>query len=77
MADVQPFFIDAIVLLAGAVITAPLFKRIGLGTVLGYLAAGVIIGPIIGFIREPEDILKFGELGVVMLLFIIGLEMKP
>ena len=77
MADVQPFFIDAIVLLAGAVITAPLFKRIGLGTVLGYLAAGVIIGPIIGFIREPEDILHFAELGVVMLLFIIGLELKP
>ncbi|MCG6857061.1 MAG: monovalent cation:proton antiporter-2 (CPA2) family protein [Salaquimonas sp.] len=77
MADIQPFFVDAIVLLAGAVITAPVFKRIGLGTVLGYLAAGVAIGPIIGFIRKPEDILHFAELGVVMLLFIIGLELKP
>jgi len=75
--NIPPFFVDAIVLLAGAVITAPLFRRIGLGTVLGYLAAGVVIGPVIGFIREPEEILHFAELGVVMLLFIIGLELKP
>lgn len=77
MASVPPVFVDAIVLLSGAVIAAPLFKRIGLGTVLGYLAAGIVIGPIVGFVREAEEILHFAELGVVMLLFIIGLELKP
>ncbi len=77
LAQVQPFFVDAIVLLSGAVIAAPLFKRFGMGTVLGYLGAGVVIGPVIGFIREPEEMLHFAELGVVMLLFIIGLELKP
>lgn len=77
MAAIEPLYTDAIVLLGGAVLAAPLFKRIGLGTVLGYLGAGVIIGPIIGFIDDAEEILHFAELGVVMLLFIIGLELKP
>lgn len=67
----------AIVLLGSAVIAAPLFKRIGLGTVLGYLAAGIVIGPITGIIADGEKILHFAELGVVLLLFIIGLELKP
>lgn len=67
----------AIVLLGSAVVAAPLFKRIGLGTVLGYLAAGIVIGPITGIIADGEQILHFAELGVVLLLFIIGLELKP
>jgi monovalent cation:H+ antiporter-2, CPA2 family len=74
---IPQIYLDAIVLLTGAVVVAPVFKRIGLGTVLGYLGAGIIIGPILGYIRETEDILHFAELGVVMLLFIIGLELRP
>jgi glutathione-regulated potassium-efflux system protein KefB len=64
-------------LLAGAVIAAPIFKRIGLGTVLGYLAAGIVLGPVFSYIRDPEEILHFAELGIVMLLFVIGLELRP
>jgi glutathione-regulated potassium-efflux system protein KefB len=67
-----------VVLLAAGVIGAPLFKRLGLGSVLGYLAAGVVIGPF-GFriFSEPETILRVAELGVVLFLFVIGLEMQP
>ena len=69
---------EVIVLLVGAVLAVPIFKRLGLGSVLGYLAAGVIVGPWgLSLIGEVEDILHFAELGVVMLLFIIGLELKP
>ena len=72
------YLIYSVVFLASAVIFVPLFKRIGLNSVLGYLAAGAVIGPWgFGFVREPEAILDFAELGVVMLLFIIGLELKP
>ncbi|GAB4364210.1 MAG: monovalent cation:proton antiporter-2 (CPA2) family protein [Oricola sp.] len=71
------FYVEAVMLLGGAVVAAPLFKRIGLGTVLGYLAAGVMIGPISRMITEGEEILRVAELGVVFLLFIIGLELKP
>lgn len=68
----------AVVLLATAVVAAPLFRRLGLGSVLGYLAAGLLIGPHgIGFFRDPENILHVAEFGVVMFLFIIGLEMRP
>ena len=70
-------FADALLLLGGAVIAAPVFKRIGLGTVLGYLAAGIVIGPIARLIADAEEILHVAELGVVFLLFIIGLELKP
>jgi glutathione-regulated potassium-efflux system protein KefB len=70
-------FSEAVLLLGGAVIAAPLFKRIGLGTVLGYLAAGIVIGPLGRLITEGEEILSFAELGVVFLLFVIGLELKP
>lgn len=72
-----PLFTEALLLLGGAVIAAPVFKRIGLGTVLGYLAAGIIIGPIARLIADAEEILHVAELGVVFLLFIIGLELKP
>ncbi|MEL6921026.1 MAG: cation:proton antiporter, partial [Pseudomonadota bacterium] len=70
-------FNEAVILLGGAVIAAPLFKRIGLGTVLGYLSAGVVIGPILGLITDAEAILQVSELGVVFLLFVIGLELNP
>jgi glutathione-regulated potassium-efflux system protein KefB len=67
-----------VVLLAAGVVAVPLFKRAGLGSVLGYLTAGVIIGPF-GFavFSEPSTILHVAELGVVMFLFVIGLEMEP
>lgn len=68
---------QALLLLGGAVVAAPIFKKLGLGTVLGYLAAGVVIGPLLHQITEGEEILGFAELGVVFLLFVIGLELKP
>lgn len=68
----------AVALLATAVVAAPLFRRLGLGSVLGYLAAGLVIGPFgLGLFRDPENILHVAEFGVVMFLFIIGLEMRP
>jgi CPA2 family monovalent cation:H+ antiporter-2 len=71
------FFAEALILLGGAVLTAPLFKKIGLGTVLGYLVAGIVIGPLARLITDGDEILDFAELGVVFLLFVIGLELKP
>ncbi|APG83625.1 glutathione-regulated potassium-efflux system protein [Sinorhizobium americanum CCGM7] len=70
-------YTQALMLLGGAVVAAPLFKRLGLGTILGYLAAGIVIGPVAQSITEGEQILHVSELGVVFLLFIIGLELKP
>jgi glutathione-regulated potassium-efflux system protein KefB len=70
--------VNVVVLLGAAVIAVPLFKRLGLGSVLGYLAAGLAIGPFgIGWFSDPRSILHVAELGVVMFLFIIGLEMQP
>jgi glutathione-regulated potassium-efflux system protein KefB len=67
-----------VALLAAGVIAVPLFKRLGLGSVLGYLAAGLAIGPFgLGLVTHPQAILHAAELGVVMFLFIIGLEMQP
>lgn len=77
--DQQSIQFQALVYLASAVIMVPLAKRIGLGSVLGYLLAGIIIGPaLLGFVgEEGEDILHFAEFGVVMMLFLIGLELEP
>ncbi len=67
-----------VTLLGAAVVAVPLFKRIGLGSVLGYLAAGLAIGPFgLGLVEDAQTIIHVAELGVVMFLFIIGLEMKP
>ncbi|WP_409529864.1 monovalent cation:proton antiporter-2 (CPA2) family protein [Shinella sp.] len=67
-----------VVLLAAAVIAVPLFRRAGLGSVLGYLAAVLAIGPFgLGFFHDAQSILHIAELGVVLFLFIIGLEMQP
>lgn len=69
---------QVVVLLAAGVIAAPIFKRLGLGSVLGYLAAGLAIGPFgLGLFADSEAILHVAELGVVMFLFVIGLEMQP
>ncbi|AZN68857.1 MULTISPECIES: monovalent cation:proton antiporter-2 (CPA2) family protein [Acinetobacter] len=70
--------IAPVVLLAAAVIAVPIFKRIGLGSVLGYLIAGLIIGPFgFAFFSDSASILHIAELGIVMYLFVIGLEMQP
>lgn len=70
--------LPVIILLAVAIVAAPLFKRLGLGSVLGYLAGGLAIGPFgLGVFTHPGSILQVAELGVVMFLFIIGLEMRP
>ncbi|MBM4279320.1 MAG: glutathione-regulated potassium-efflux system protein KefB [Deltaproteobacteria bacterium] len=69
---------DALVLLVGACVAVPLFKRLKLGAILGYLAAGVVLGPhAFGFVREAESMLHFSELGVVFFLFLVGLELEP
>ncbi len=69
---------ESLIYLLAAVIAVPLSRRLGFGSVLGYLAAGIIIGPFgFAFIRDTNHILHFAELGVVFLLFIVGLELKP
>ncbi|WP_033835950.1 monovalent cation:proton antiporter-2 (CPA2) family protein, partial [Stenotrophomonas maltophilia] len=68
----------ALVLLLAAVIAVPVFKKFGFGAVLGYLAAGVVLGPDgLGFVQDADRILGAAEIGVVMLLFVIGLELSP
>ncbi|WP_276484141.1 monovalent cation:proton antiporter-2 (CPA2) family protein [Paraflavitalea pollutisoli] len=73
------FFFQAMLYLAAAVIMVPIAKRLGLGSVLGYLIAGIIMGPavlkLIG--KEGQDLMHFAEFGVVMMLFVIGLELEP
>ncbi|MDX1673785.1 MAG: monovalent cation:proton antiporter-2 (CPA2) family protein [Longimicrobiales bacterium] len=75
----ESFLVQATVYLAAAVIAVPLAKRFGFGSVLGYLLAGVLIGPfgleLVG--AEGQDVMHFAEFGVVMMLFIIGLELEP
>ena len=75
----QDFFHNAMIYLLAAVISVPVAKRLGFGSVLGYLLAGMVIGPfVLGLIgSEGEDVMHFAEFGVVMMLFLIGLELKP
>jgi monovalent cation:proton antiporter-2 (CPA2) family protein len=75
----EGFFFQAFVYLVAAVLSVPIAQRLGLGSVLGYLLAGVIIGPfVLGFVgNEGEDVMHFAEFGVVMMLFLIGLELQP
>ena len=77
MQDHQNLY-QALIYLAAGVIAVPVFRRLGLGSVLGYLVAGMIIGPsALAFVSRPEAVLSFAELGVVMLLFLVGLELEP
>ncbi len=72
------FLYQASIYLAAAVIAVPLSARLGLGSVLGYLAAGIAIGPILGLVgAETENLQHVAEFGVVMMLFLIGLELEP
>ncbi len=72
------YFIQAFIYLCAAVIAVPLAKRLGLGSVLGYLIAGVVIGPIVGLVgSETTTLQHFAEFGVVMMLFLVGLELEP
>lgn len=69
---------DIVVYLAAAVVLVPLFIRFKLGAVLGYLAAGVLIGPaVLGLVGNAVQTLQFAEFGIVLLLFVIGLELQP
>ncbi len=69
---------EAIIFLIAALIAVPISKRLGFGSVLGYLTAGILIGPsTLGLVKDPVHILHFAELGVVFLLFVIGLELQP
>jgi len=78
-AAVSNDLVKVVALLGSAVVMVPLFRRVGLGSVLGYLAAGLLIGPFGPFqlFSDPHAILHIAELGVVMFLFVIGLEMRP
>ncbi|MEM8571899.1 MAG: monovalent cation:proton antiporter-2 (CPA2) family protein [Pseudomonadota bacterium] len=69
---------EILLYLIAAVITVPISQRLGFGSVLGYLAAGVVIGPVLGFVgSEAEDLRHYAEFGVVLMLFLIGLELEP
>lgn len=73
-----PYFVQAFIYLLAAVIAVPIAKRLGLGSVLGYLIAGVVIGPVTGLVgQETVTIQHFAEFGVVMMLFLVGLELEP
>jgi CPA2 family monovalent cation:H+ antiporter-2 len=69
---------SAVIFLAATVIAVPIFKKLKLGAILGYLVAGLVIGPqVFNWVNDPVTILHFAELGVVLLLFVIGLELQP
>jgi len=77
--DKHSFLFQAIIFLSAAVLFVPVAKKLGLGSVLGYLLAGVVIGPFVLSLisEEREDIMHFAEYGVVLMLFLIGLELEP
>src|SRR5947199_9841627 len=70
--------IQALVYLAAGVVSVPIAKRLGLGSVLGYLLAGVAVGHFaLNLVGQATDVMRFAEFGVVILLFLIGLEVRP
>jgi glutathione-regulated potassium-efflux system protein KefB len=77
-AHIPAFLPEAVVYLGASVVLVPLFIRFRLGAVLGYLAAGIIIGPsLLGLVKDPDQVFRFAEFGIVLLLFVIGLELQP
>lgn len=75
--DSSHFLIQATIYLSSAILLVPIFKKLGLGSVLGYLIAGILIGPhALKFIADPEHVLHFAEFGVVLMLFLVGLELE-
>src|SRR5829696_5105467 len=69
---------NSLIYLTAAVVAVPLSRAVGLGSILGYLAAGIVIGPWgLGLVANVEDILHFAEFGVVLMLFLVGLELEP
>ncbi|MEM8596519.1 MAG: monovalent cation:proton antiporter-2 (CPA2) family protein, partial [Pseudomonadota bacterium] len=74
----DPLLSGAVVFLGASVVAVPIFKRLGLGSVLGYLAAGTLIGPhVLGLVSDVDGVRSAAEFGVVLLLFVIGLELQP
>lgn len=74
----QGLLVQALVYLAAGVISVPIAKRLGMGSVLGYLVAGAVIGPFaLSLVGQQADVMRFAEFGVVILLFLIGLEVRP
>jgi len=73
-----PYLVDFLILLAAAVIAVPVFQRLGFGSILGYLAAGIVVGPWgFAFIEDIDEIRRLSEFGVVFLLFAIGIQLRP
>ncbi|MGH8845753.1 MAG: glutathione-regulated potassium-efflux system protein KefC [Polaromonas sp.] len=78
MEHAPAWLINSFTYLAAAVIAVPLAKKLGLGSIIGYLAAGIAIGPWgLGLVTNVQDILHFAEFGVVLMLFLVGLELEP
>jgi glutathione-regulated potassium-efflux system ancillary protein KefC len=76
--QVPGWIVNSFIYLSAAVIAVPLSKALGLGAIIGYLAAGIAIGPFgLGLVTQVEDILHFAEFGVVLMLFLVGLELEP
>ncbi|HEU4459821.1 MAG TPA: glutathione-regulated potassium-efflux system protein KefC [Methylibium sp.] len=77
-ASVSPWLTSSLIFLGAAVVVVPLSKALGLGSIIGYLAAGLLIGPFgLGLVSDPQTILHFAEFGVVLMLFLVGLELEP
>ena len=74
----ENFLLQLFIFLAAAAIAVPIAKKLGLGSVLGYLVAGMAIGPFgVSLIQNVDDVMHFTEFGVVMMLFLVGLELRP
>ncbi|MBL0420552.1 glutathione-regulated potassium-efflux system protein KefC [Ramlibacter sp. AW1] len=78
MEHAPAWLVNSLIYLGAAVLAVPVARALGLGSVLGYLAAGIVIGPAgLGLVSEVQDILHFAEFGVVLMLFLVGLELEP
>ena len=78
MEHLPSWLLNSVIYLSAAVIVVPLSRALGLGAIIGYLAAGMAIGPWgLGLVSNVEDILHFAEFGVVLMLFLVGLELEP